>query len=50
MMIGDGFTQGAHVVGHAFHLTTIVANTKITLLEDMKLCVDLQNAGLTVTK
>jgi hypothetical protein len=50
MAIGDGLTQDAQVVGHAFHLTTVVTDAKVALLEDMKLGINLQDARLVVTK
>jgi hypothetical protein len=41
MAIGDGLIQSVQVIGHAFHLATIVADSSITMLEDMKLGIDL---------
>jgi hypothetical protein len=49
-VISDGLSQGAQFISHAFHLATIVANAKISLIEDTKLGVDLQDTGLTVTE
>jgi hypothetical protein len=37
MPIGDGLTQYAHVIGHAFHLAIIVVDANVALLEDTKL-------------
>jgi hypothetical protein len=37
MLIGDGLTQYAHVIGHAFHLAIIVVDANVALLEDTKL-------------
>jgi hypothetical protein len=48
--IGDGLTQSMHVVDHALHLVTVVADTKVALLEDVKLDTELQNAGLAIAK
>jgi hypothetical protein len=50
MAIGDGLTQGAQVVSHAYHLTTVLTDAKVALLEDMKLGVDFQDVGLAVTE
>jgi hypothetical protein len=43
MMIGDGLTQGTKAISHALHLVTVVAGTEVTLLEDAKPSVELQN-------
>jgi hypothetical protein len=37
MSIGDGLTQYAHVIVHAFHLAIIVVDANVALLEDTKL-------------
>jgi hypothetical protein len=42
MAIGYGLTQGVQAVGHVFHVATIVADAKFTLLEDTKLDFNLQ--------
>jgi hypothetical protein len=31
--IGDGLTQGAKVIGHALHPTTVVADAEVALFE-----------------
>jgi hypothetical protein len=50
MSIGDDLTQGTKVISHAHHPATVVANTDVTLLEDAKPDVELQNEGLTVVE
>jgi hypothetical protein len=48
--ISDGLTQGTKVVGHALHLVTVVIDAEVTLLEDIKLRVELQNARLATAE
>jgi hypothetical protein len=38
------------VVGHALLPATVVADAEVTLLEDTKLCVELQNTRLAVVE
>jgi hypothetical protein len=45
MTISDGLTQGMKIVGHALHLAIVVANVQVTLHEDVKPGVELQNVG-----
>jgi hypothetical protein len=37
MVISDDLTKGTQDIDHVFHLVTIVADAKITLLEDTML-------------
>jgi hypothetical protein len=41
-------SQGTNVVDHALHLTTVVTDAEIVLLEDVEPGIELQNARLTV--
>jgi hypothetical protein len=50
MVISTGLSQGVQVIGHAFHLATIVTDAKIDLHEDTKLGINLQDMGLIVTE
>jgi hypothetical protein len=48
--IDHGLTQGMKVIGDALHLVIVVADAEVTVLEDTKPGVELQNAGLAVAK
>jgi hypothetical protein len=48
--ISDGLTQGTKVIGHALHSMTIVADAEVSLLEDVKPDVELQNTRLAVAE
>jgi hypothetical protein len=45
----DDLTQSTHV-SHALHLTTVVPDAEVILLEDVELDIELQKAGLAVAK
>jgi hypothetical protein len=47
-MIGDGHTQGMKVISHVLHLTTVVVDAEVALLEDAELDIKLKNTGLAV--
>jgi hypothetical protein len=49
-MISDGLTQDTKVIDHALNLATVVADTKVALLEDAELGVELQNMQLNVAE
>jgi hypothetical protein len=48
--IGDGLTQGMKVIDHVLHPVIVVAYAKVTLLEDAKPGIKLQNVGLTIAE
>jgi hypothetical protein len=39
--IGDSLTQGTKVVGHALHLTIVVADTEVSLVKGTKPSIEL---------
>jgi hypothetical protein len=50
MTIGDGLTQGMKVIDHVLHPVVVVTYAKVTLLEDAKPGIKLQNAGLMIVE
>jgi hypothetical protein len=48
--IDDGLTQGMKVVGHALHLTTVVADAEVFLVEDAESVVELQNTRQVIAE
>jgi hypothetical protein len=44
--IGDSLTQGMKVFDHALHLTTVVTDAEVALLEDAEPSIELQNTQL----
>jgi hypothetical protein len=49
-MISDSLTQGMKVIGHTLHPATVVADTEVTLLEDLEPGFELQNTRLAVAE
>jgi hypothetical protein len=49
-MIGDGHTQGMKVISNVLHLTTVVVDAEVALLEDVELDIKLKNTGLAVSE
>jgi hypothetical protein len=48
--IDDLLTQGTKVISHALHPATVVTDAEVTLLEDAKPSIELQNKGLAVAE
>jgi hypothetical protein len=48
--IDDGLTQGTKVIGHALHLTIVVTDTEVTLLQGVEPSIELQNTRLAIAE